>query len=285
MPACGPAAIIVETPAPMPLPLARLALPSNRLHLWLLALDPDARTVDELNQSLSREERERAARFRHPDDVRRYTVARGALRWLIGRYLGLEPAALCFEHGPHGKPALARDTGRIDLQFNLSHSGDVGLAGFSIGRAVGVDLEHTDRAVDAKALAVRICSPREQALLAGLPAEQMTLRFIELWTCKEAWLKAVGSGISGGPAGVDVDLSCPRPCYIGLPVDSTRAEDWSLALLQPARGLTAAAAIADASRALGDPVARATLPVAPGLDGECMEFDLQPRGVPISVWP
>ena len=257
-----------------------LELPPDRVHLWLLRLDADTQTVGRLNQSLAGDERDRAARFRHPDDARRYTVARGALRWLIGRYLGLDPALLRFDQGSHGKPALKHDATTIDLQFNLSHSRDVGLAGFCIGRPVGIDVEHADRALDAEALAARVGSRREQAVLRSLPPGERERRFIELWTCKEAWLKAVGLGIAAGPAGVDVDLSAGRPSLVGVPLDSTRTEDWSIALLRPAPGLIAAVAVAvaDSSRELGDPAERATLPVAPGLEGERIAFDLRPRG-------
>jgi 4'-phosphopantetheinyl transferase len=261
-----------------------MALPPGRVHLWLLALDAQAGTVSRLNECLPQEERDRAARFRHPDDRRRWVVARGALRWLIGRYLGRDPATLRFEQGRHGKPALAGDAPPIDLQFNLSHSAGVGLAGFCIGRAVGVDLEHADRSVDARALATRICSPQEQAMLARLPEDEGTLRFIELWTCKEAWMKAVGLGISAGPAGVDVDLSPDGPRLVGLPLASERVQDWSLALLRPADDLIAALAVADSGGALGDPSGPETVAVAPGLDGARIVFDLTP-GEPPAVSP
>jgi 4'-phosphopantetheinyl transferase len=252
-------------------------LPDCEVHVWLFPLAVDAATAAALGAFLSPDEHERAARFRHADDVRRYRVARGALRALLARYLDAAPGALRFAYGAHGKPGLAPDCRKADLEFNLSHSGDVALAAFVVGRRIGVDLEHAERVVDALALAGRYGSAQEQAMLAALDPAARSRRFIELWTCKEAWLKAAGLGITAGLAAVDIESGTGQPRIVHLPEGGGHAEDWSLARFEPAIGLVAAVALHDPSRGLGDIRERETRAIVPGLAGEWMTVALRPR--------
>jgi len=254
-----------------------LGLPDSDLHLWLLPLDAAAAAAATLAAFLSPDEHERAARFRHADDVRRYRVARGALRALLGRYLEREPGAIQFEYGAHGKPALARDFARIDLRFNLSHSRDIALIAFGVGHSIGVDLEHGDRAVDALALAGRYGSTRERAMLETLDPGSRSRRFIELWTCKEAWLKATGLGITAGLADVDIDMGAEQPRIARMPSGQGCVEHWSLALFEPASDLVGAVALRDPGRELGNIGERETRRIAPGLAGERRVLALRTR--------
>ncbi|HQR53850.1 MAG TPA: 4'-phosphopantetheinyl transferase superfamily protein [Burkholderiales bacterium] len=223
-----------------------LPLPHAEVHLWLFALDAAADTVAALTAYLAPDEAARAGRFRHTDDVRRYRVARGALRVLVGGYLMQSPGSLHFEYGAHGKPGLAAGSSDVDLQFNLSHSGELALAAFCVGHPVGVDLECADRKVDALALAGRYGSPREQAMLQALDPAARSRRFIELWTCKEAWLKASGLGVTAGLAGLDIDFSGARPHIAQLPQqEQGDVRDWSVALFEPAVNHVASVALRD----------------------------------------
>lgn len=254
-----------------------VAPPDSRVDLWLFSLDADNDTVAALAAFLAADEHERAARFRHADDVRRYRVARGALRVLAAHYLEQEPAALRFEYGAQGKPALAPHRARLDLRFNLSHSGDVALAVFCAGHPVGVDLEPADRVVDALALAGRYGSARERAMLEMLDPGARSRRFIELWTCKEAWLKGSGLGITAGLAGVDIDLSGVRPRIACLPEAEGAAEDWSLVLFEPASRYIAAVALHDPDRELGEMATRNEVALVPGLVAARLTVPLRAR--------
>ena len=83
-----------------------LTLQSDEVHVWRVSLEVDATEVKSLAPVLSADERERAGRFRFHKDRDNFTVARGMLRVLLGRYLNLEPSRLEFSYGPHGRPAL-----------------------------------------------------------------------------------------------------------------------------------------------------------------------------------
>src|SRR5262249_3681140 len=85
---------------------AELTLTSAEVHVWRAPLDPVASCLERLQYSLSADELQRAARFHFPRDRRRFTVARGVLREILSRYLGVPSAALKFRYSAYGKPAL-----------------------------------------------------------------------------------------------------------------------------------------------------------------------------------
>src|SRR4029434_4075743 len=99
-----------------------LTLDSDEVHVWRAALDVPESQVRSLWYTLTADERQRAERYIFQKDRTHFVVARGLLRVLLGCYLRQEPRHLRFIYGPHGKPALATDTGGVALCFNVSHS-------------------------------------------------------------------------------------------------------------------------------------------------------------------
>lgn len=133
---------------------------------------------DELSQTLSSDERERAERMLSEHNRSLWMRSRGVLRALLGRYLDEDPGTLRFSTGAHGKPALLEATpagsmpgsGRkprptVPLQFNLSHSGDLAVYAFAAGPAVGIDVELERRTVDEVAIAARTFGAAEASRL------------------------------------------------------------------------------------------------------------------------
>lgn len=152
--------------------------------------------LSEFFESLSGDERERAVRFAHEKDRHRFIVVRGWLRRLLGGYLQRSPAEIRLEYGSQGKPALpARDNER-DIHFNVSHSAEVGVLAFSRGREVGIDVELLDPRFDVQGLSSRWFSPLEHEAMQSSPADGRLRRFFQLWTAKEAYIKARGGGLS-----------------------------------------------------------------------------------------
>src|ERR1700761_7294847 len=96
------------------------AIPKAQIDLWLADLEASQYSEENALALLSPDERNRAQRFHFPLHRRRYTIRRGMLRILLGRYLNQEPTSIAFSYGSHGKPALAGK----ELHFNLSHSGN-----------------------------------------------------------------------------------------------------------------------------------------------------------------
>lgn len=186
-----------------PAPLA-----TDALHLWRVRLEParsrDA-VLDEDASWLPAEEHARARRYLKPVHGSLWAQSRRALRTILAHYTHTDAPSLCFELGEYGKPALPTPH---DLAFNLSHSHGWALLGVARGHdtSLGVDVELCSTSRDLHALAARVFSPREQRRLhaAHDPAE-VRRRFYATWTQKEAYIKALGMGLSLPLEDFDVD--------------------------------------------------------------------------------
>lgn len=251
-----------------PLPSAAAAavappLLTGEVHLWLAELARSTGEIAALTQTLSPDEFARADRFRRPRDRDRFIVARGLLRSLLGRYAGLAPAALRFEYhcecGDPGcatewrKPTLAAATGGAWLHFNVAHSGDLALYALARDCTVGVDLEWHDPAPDPATLAPIVLAPNEWVALRALPAEAQRAQFFRLWTAKEAYLKARGTGLCLPPAQVSFDTGADGALrLLSVAGDVAEAARWHLTTLAPQPGYSAA--VVSAGPAAATPV-------------------------------
>ena len=156
----------------------------------------------------------RLARLKHEQRRREFTVAHGLLRRELGRALDHDPSRLEFVIGEHGKPLAGRQWPDPEVSFNLSHSDGQILIAISVGRAVGIDIEQTGRALDWDRLARRYFSPRECRDLGELPAKRREAGFFACWSRKEALIKAHGGGISLELASFDVSPDPDRPARL-----------------------------------------------------------------------
>lgn len=174
---------------------AALHLPAGVLEVWRvdLGLIPDAAT-----DVLSPDERLRADAIVRSEVERRWRRSRAALRLLVGRYLGLEPAHVRFRTAPGGKLHLADDR----LAFNGSHSGELALFAFAASGHVGVDVELADRprVPDRGALAARVLGEPAAARIARVPAPEADAELLRMWVSHEARLKCLGVGLAGAGA-------------------------------------------------------------------------------------
>ena len=185
------------------------------VHLEVGELDLPPSELEQARSVLSARERERAARFLRDEDRARFIAARAMLRHALARELGVPPAQLEFVYGGHGKPALAAPFGDGGLRFNLSHSAGRALLAFAYGRELGVDLEKVRPVRFGAKIARRFFTEEEQRALDGLTAAAWDEGFFRCWTRKEAFIKAVGDGLSYplksfsvpmGPAAMDEDV-------------------------------------------------------------------------------
>lgn len=223
---------------------AASGLTPEEIHLWVVRLDPAERRVAELRRLLDDDERARADRFRFDIHRRRFIVGRGFQRLVLGAYLGLEATAIRYVYGPKGKPSLAASTTGAPLYFNLSNSEEMALLGLVRDREIGVDLEFLRELTDLEALASRFFSESESRKLLALPDAVHREAFFRCWTRKEAYLKAVGDGLSAPLDHFDVTLAPDEPArMLALEGSAERAAGWSLYHLEPAEGYLGAVAI------------------------------------------
>ena len=225
-----------------PLGTTDFSLPDQEAHVWAASLDLPQVELNQLESTLSQEERERAARFRFRLHRNRFTAGRGLWRTILGQYLKMDPGKVVFNYGPHGKPSLGETT--KNLHFNLAHSEDLALIAVALGGPIGVDVERIRILDDFDELVSRFFSSRETAVFRNLAPNQQPAAFFNLWTRKEAWLKATGEGIGYSLNRVEVTFLPGEPArLLSLPQNSSRLSNWTLHELSPASGFASAVVI------------------------------------------
>ena len=215
-------------------PVELASLSDDEIHVWCVELD-EAGEVSALAACLSADERERAGGLLTGTHQRRFVVARGMLRQLLGRYLDQAPDAVAFSRGAHGKPFLQKG----GLHFNVSHTHELALYAIARNREVGIDVEWPRPQVAHEQIAARFFSLEEQEALAQVPDEERRAAFYNIWTRKEAYVKARGDGIAAGLGTFAVSLGAEA---VLLRSDEGRdeVERWKLMALKPADGYVAA---------------------------------------------
>lgn len=220
-------------------PADHLTLPADEVHLWRVDLEAVSEAETRWRQVLSPDERARAGRFHFDRDRQTYTATRALLRTILAHYLGLKPEDLLFRYSDKNKPSLEMSGNR--LEFNVSHSGRRALLAFARRRSVGVDVEHIREDFDPHALAHRFFSADEQRALATLDSEDRYAGFFRCWTRKEAYIKAIGTGLSLPLDQFDVSL---RPgeenALLATRPDAAEATVWSLREVSAGEGYAAA---------------------------------------------
>lgn len=213
--------------------------------LVALPLDSAEDAEAELAAHLSEAECRRAARFHRPRDRHRYVVAHGRLRELLAQRIGITPRQVALGRDRHGKLQLVGGQAASGWRFSLSYSDGAGggLALYALSRRgmIGVDVEAVRRLHDVEALARHFFSSREYAMYCRLKPEERLLGFFYGWTRKEAFLKALGTGLSGDLRDFDVVLTPGLPARF-LRVGTREGEDcgWCLESIGPAGGRVAA---------------------------------------------
>jgi 4'-phosphopantetheinyl transferase len=211
-------------------------LPAGDVQLWLAWLDKEA--PGSFGKFLCEDEYQRVGRLRSPRSAERFTIARGILRILLGHTLGTRPEQLVFAYGAHGKPELAGGMQK-ELAFNVSHCGGLAIFAIANGLVVGVDIEEIRPVSNIEASASIFLSPDELVEFEALPDGGKLERFFTLWTCKEAILKAIGSGFSSPVK--DILATFCQPALKGDGKHMTFQKK-GLTLFDPAEGFTGALA-------------------------------------------
>lgn len=215
----------------------------NEAYIWWANVRDFDLVLPELWPVLSPAEKERAERYRFLRDKDNFIIRHGMLRALLGAYVEDLPSRLNFTIGSNGKPKLHTRFGEKEVYFNLSHSGDVALCGFTGSCPIGVDVEFVHPVPDCEQIAREFFTPTEAESLKALPEESRTNRFFDLWTRKEALVKATGAGLANDQAvlwapGGDLRVSDP----VALPLASPATNGWCVRSFTPVEGYIAAVA-------------------------------------------
>jgi 4'-phosphopantetheinyl transferase len=201
----------------------------NEVHIWRIPLNQNSTQTLRLQRVLSPDERERAARFCFDKDRTQFVQARGALRFILGEYLQVDPQTLEFSYGPQGKPALANEHVDNSLRFNLSRREGLALIAVTRGREVGVDVELVNTELPVFEIAETTFSEAELDALHNLPKDLQVAGFFNCWTRKEAYVKARGEGLSFPLKQFDVSLTPGDPSMLLKVLDNPDEVDrWTL---------------------------------------------------------
>lgn len=173
-------------------------LPDQHIHIWLV--DPttvtDPSLLDQYHQLMTLEERAKWQRYRFDKDKHQHLVTRALIRHTLSRYEpGVAPSEWRFTQNKHGKPEIDNPI-RQPLFFNLSHTQNLAALAVTRSCAVGVDVERIKSVDQVRGLAERCFTDEENAYIFQGNQEAILWRFFKLWTLKEAYLKAVGCGMS-----------------------------------------------------------------------------------------
>jgi 4'-phosphopantetheinyl transferase len=202
-------------------------LAASAIHIWQFPLTISNIPLSAHAALLSQDEKARATRFHFEKDARRFMVTRAAVRSTLGGYTGSSSHELRFDYSHYGKPSLVNVT--TDIRFSVSHSGDWAMLAVALGHDVGIDLEVMRANVETDMLAERYFSERERASLRELSNEERVQAFFRCWTCKEAFLKGQGFGLSRSLESFDVEVNPVRPArLLATRPDAEEAKRWSL---------------------------------------------------------
>lgn len=203
-----------------------LKLSSKNIDIWLCDLKRLLNYTDKFYSILSNDEKERAAKFKLEKNRQEYVITRGCLRQYLGLLTNTEPKNFMFKYLEYGKPVLENMPKFADVSFNVSHSHEFSLVAITQKHTVGIDIEKISRDSDHQSLVTRFFSKAEQSEFNTLPGKIRAKAFCACWTRKEAFIKAVGHGISYGldnfDVAIDPELKTPR-----INLHNASEERWS----------------------------------------------------------
>lgn len=181
-------------------------LQNHDVHIWCADLNIPDDLLQQLFRLLNHAEKERAARYIRTVDRSHFIAARSILRDILSRYCHCAAENIQFNYNAKGKPFLNFELMKFNIHFNLSHSHGVALYAISHCENIGIDIEYNQRQIHPLEIAQRFFSKEEIALLSHLPKSEQLTNFYKIWTRKEAYVKAIGEGISNTLDQFSVDL-------------------------------------------------------------------------------
>ena len=231
--------------APRELPArGEAGLPEDQIEVWSVDLNVSDNDLADFRPTLSKDETARSERFYFERHRRRFVAARASLRSVLAAYVDLDPSKIAFEYGHKGKPCLAGKGANSGLHFNLSHSNERVL--IAVSRVpVGVDIEFIRPLKDCEAIARRFFSEAEQSALFSVPPERKLEAFFTCWTRKEAYVKAVGDGLSIPLRSFDVTFLEDQDPALTVRATAAQGERWFVSHLAGGANYIGALAVRD----------------------------------------
>jgi 4'-phosphopantetheinyl transferase len=225
----------VSTPE-LPLELLPTELPVGTVHLWHMSVADTTIPFDHHLSVLDEEERHRANRFHFDHDRVRFVLGRASLRCLLARYTDSDPALIRFKQNQYGKLFLQYPPSPV--QFNVTHSGNCILHAIAHGTEVGVDVEVIRDSAGLASISSYFAAG-EQHWLSATDSQAWNSAFFTLWVCKEAYIKALGRGLSKPLNSFEISLAMGKegmePTVLLDSDEAAAPASWRLVIFEPDR--------------------------------------------------
>jgi len=214
----------------------------NEVHVWHFCQEETNSQIETLKDILSPDELGRSQKFHFEKDRKRFILFRAMLRRILSSYLGKNPQQVQFNYTSFGKPFLAIDSENDNISFNLSHSGEIALYAITRNQKIGIDVEQVRDHTDVMAIAKRFFSPGEIGQMEKANEKNRTQLFFRYWVRKEAFVKALGKGVSFPMERLDVSLLNKFSPIIQLMAENNETACINVQDLFPGDGYVAAIA-------------------------------------------
>jgi len=216
----------------------RLEQLQQQLHVWLTVPDEitDPGTLSDYLSLLSEDERERQQRFHFEKDRHSFLVSHALVRKVLSMYVDVDPADWKFSAGEFGRPEIAGPAGVPPLRFNLTHTEGLSACLVTLDVDCGVDAERLGGRGNLQAVAARMFADSELETLSVLNGQQYQQQFFTFWTLREAYCKALGTGLGFSKKDYAFDVADDSRIAIRFdsPRDNGQGEYWQFNLLRPA---------------------------------------------------
>ena len=227
----------------------------NEFHVWFCCPDKitDKSVLDEYRSILSIEEIAKYKRFHFEKDRHSYLISHALVRKVLSSYCNVKPDEWDFTNNQHGKPDISSEIKCPALKFNLSHTDGMSVCVVSLESDCGIDVENIQRKSRTSAVADRMFAPAEVATMQSSKDDEVQRKFFEFWTLREAYVKAIGTGLGGSSKAFhftvgEQEKGEHRMSKIHfVPNDSSRSSAWQFMLLNLSSDHISAIALKDES--------------------------------------
>jgi len=211
----------------------------DECHVWFCRPDEitEKFVLDEYHLMLSVEESAKYKRFHFEKDRHSYLISHALVRKVLSSYCNVKPDEWAFTNNQHGKPDISPEIKCPALKFNLSHTDGMSVCVVSLESDCGIDVENIQRKSRTFAVADRMFSPAEVATMRSGNDSEVQRKFFEFWTLREAYVKAIGTGLGGSSKefyfSVAEQDDSRREAYIHFsPSNKDKSSAWQFLLLK-----------------------------------------------------
>lgn len=178
------------------------------------SVDQPENIINAYFSMLSESEKERVNRYKFKILKSRQIISIGLLRSLISKFRDCRPEEIIFFYNEFGKPFVSPDADGNNLSFNLSHSDNIAIFVFSRNKNVGIDIEKVAELADMNGVVDLCFSESEKKWFNKLLSTERKEIFYKMWTSKEAYIKAIGKGLSFSPNRISLDRNLNGELFI-----------------------------------------------------------------------